>query len=313
MAITREAFQVFYQELQTQNPAFDRGMYDDPEVFDLKVKPRGLPSAAVWARIEHGSIVPRVRFVVPLTNYVRTLATSGLNIDSVYASFHRFLCTLDGDEVEVDKTDSSQLKPAPDMFWDVWKDEGTASHVYTERIYPASSKAMLAKIPPNPDRTITFVDIFGGDGEFVAHLKDQLPEGYPAMFHIVDRNLPSLRKAAIRLSTPDVIVHNATDLTLKPDFLQQLNPDFVTAIGGLCRQVVTKDSAWDIARGIHRALAPGGVFLSTGLSPQLLNSNGFKAAGFDVEQMSIPENILTRQHPAQMYVLRKPVEVPAQA
>jgi hypothetical protein len=89
-------------------------------------------------------------------------------------------------------------------------------------------------------------------------------------------------------------------------FAKTGSPDVVTAIGGLCTEVVWRNDALRIATQVFNSLKPGGLFIVTGASYSLLNSDDFRKIGFIVEQMSIPQNIVANQKPPQMYVLRKP-------
>jgi hypothetical protein len=68
---------------------------------------------------------------------------------------------------------------------------------------------------------------------------------------------------------------------------------------------ITHDQGLEIARKVYEGIADGGFFITTGYTAMILNSKDFSGVGFEVEQMSVPGNVLTFRTPDQLYVLRK--------
>jgi hypothetical protein len=155
---------------------------------------------------------------------------------------------------------------------------------------------------------LVIADLFGGDGEFLEQFLQKLPNHTEvSQAAVIDRNDQSLTLAQKRFGLTTNVKTIQKELTQEVDLFDDLTsrPNLVTAIGGLCQSVITRDQAFTVAQRVYKQMAPGGVFLATGYSPMLLNAAHFRDIGFKVEQMSIAAYIPDCPHPTQMYVLRK--------
>ena len=215
------------------------------------------------------------------------------------------------DEVEYDVTVDKRADLThgiDDFFWDSWKRDATMSGFYSKQVYPQVISAIdrnqdMANITP-----LTVVDIFGGDGEFVLEAWHRLPNKGQIYFHIIDRNQPSLDEASSKFAgTPNVTVHSPQDLTAAGNLFDCVRekPNIVTAIGGLCFNVVSRREALAIAQKVHAELASGGIFVVTGYTSVLLNSVDFREIGFSILETSAPQMAIRATRPEQLYVLRK--------
>lgn len=224
--------------------------------------------------------------------------------DSVHQEFGNLLSTLGGNEVEVDTSTNRYIDmPLFNEFWDDWKDRGlVVADIYSEQIYLGVIQT-IEDFGVKIDEKFKAVDLFGGDGEFSEKLSSQIGVGE---FHVIDQNVLSLGAAKSR--SGNLIVHSPVDLTNTEDVFNGVeNPNLVTAIGGLCAQVVSRKQALRIAQKVFDGLGDGGVFIITGYSHVLLNASDFRSIGYEVLNMSVPGNIYENAYPKQLYVLRKPV------
>lgn len=219
---------------------------------------------------------------------------------------------LTGNDVEVDTAavhDEGLQKR--DWYWNTWKDIGLVGSTYSESIYPQVRKFLLPKLEAGKYERLELVDLFGGDGEFVERMLPSL-ERLSANLHcnIVDLNKPSLSMAQKRFAgSSTVSVHEPRDLTYE-ELFGGINypPNVVTALGGLCADVLTRNEALSIANKVYQGVSPEGRFVLSGYTPILLNAADFVDLGFKVENMSVPANALDRtllRHPYQLYILRK--------
>lgn len=216
---------------------------------------------------------------------------------------------LDGSEVELD-TSAHDISPVSPKYWGHWK-HGWRRRIYDQEIYPAVTDTIDRNFPLIPGSPV-MVDLFGGDGRFVETFRrHQLSQPYPQLpseIHIVDLNQRSLRRANRRFArdVEDVFVHEQTDLTAKGDIFEGIpKAPLVTAIGALNAGVVRRYDALQIAGKIFKGMPDRGIFISTGLTPSLLDSVDYRAIGFTPLQMTVPASIFSRRNPNQMYVLRK--------
>jgi hypothetical protein len=233
---------------------------------------------------------------------------------------------MKGDEVESDRT-KERTEPLGRGFWSSYWHSGTHRTMgfYESQIHPEVSTTVLLQLltssASRAGKDLRIVDLFGGDGKFVDGLRFRLRNALDGAKHyyVVDQNEFALRKARRRLLETDenvrwrvedeeVFVAPSTDIvksnTLIPDVSEQV--DVVTAMGGLCQEVLQRDEAMEVAAKVSDNLRTGGIFVVTGVSPSLLNSADFRSLGFQVLQMTCPKNLYSSQtHPQQLYVLRK--------
>lgn len=230
----------------------------------------------------------------------------------VYKSLRKLVESLRGDEMEVDTAAFTHKPQRDSLFWDDWK-TGVFGEVYRGEIYTAVLGAIKDRIDRLTINGLIHVDLFGGDGEFVDLLQQHLPRnGRDSQFHIVDFNRKSLEKAAQGLSLAQVEVHYG-DIVSAEDLFADVPkpPNLVTAIGGLCSGVVARAQGLDIARKIFGGMDSEGIFIATNYAPSVLNASDYLSIGFQVEQMSVPQNYFSGKFPTQLYVLRKSLELPS--
>lgn len=127
-------------------------------------------------------------------------------------------------------------------------------------------------------------------------------------YHIIDASSVSLDSARERLANrKDVVIHPARYLQAREPVFRGVTspPRLVTSIGGLCGSVVSREEALGITEQIYREMDGGGLFVATGRTGVLLNSQDFSRIGFKVKQMTVPENVVGLNVPYQLYVLEK--------
>lgn len=233
--------------------------------------------------------------------------------DSQYnLPLNRFVSSLGGDEVEVDTTGIS-YEPKGSFYWDNrWKDISLTGADYTQEIYPRALRAILNNLGTFDANAmdIHFVDLFGGDGEFVKRLQPKLSQQLRAVttFHIIDASAPSLNKAReLFKEDANVVIHPASYLQTDQAVFQEvpMPPKLVSAIGGLCGNIIPREEALGITEHVYEEMAEGGLFVVTGRTGVLLNAEDFSRIGFKVKQMTIPENVVYLNSPYQLYVLEK--------
>ena len=221
-----------------------------------------------------------------------------------------FTACLSGNEIEVDTSRVPTEPSFSNSFWDDWRSLG-AGDVYTLDIYPSAIKALREHGPAALDKKIVAVDLFGGDGEFAKRIASCFAlAGQKYEVHVIDRNKKSLDTASNRSATTDhgkFVVHRPVDIIETDDIFPNINsrPDVVTAMGGLCQYIITRDEAFHVASMVYEGMRNGGIFIATGYTEMRLNAQDFREIGFRVEQMSIPKNTVPLKNPYQMYVLRK--------
>lgn len=225
---------------------------------------------------------------------------------------HGFVRFLKGDEVEVDTTRPLYLAKSS-LYWERrWKDTGLVGSDYTWEIYPRVLRAMLDNLGTfdADTRDIHFVDLFGGDGEFVKGLQLKLSQQSRAVatFHIIDASSSSLDRAReLFQNNEDVVIHPARYIQPDEPVFQGISapPRIVTAIGGLCGSVISRQEALGITGQVYEKMAEGGLFVVTGRTGVLLNAEDFSRIGFKVRQMTVPENVVHLYPPYQLYILEK--------
>lgn len=225
--------------------------------------------------------------------------------DPVLIELNNLLSKLGGNEVEIDCSQNvfGDWSAHPE-WWDRWKESSPIiSKIYSEQIYPSIIRT-LAEYDIEIGPGFVAVDLFGGDGELAESLS--IYSNNQGEIHVIDQNTLALEKAKDRDGR--VIVHAPSDLIEAQDILDGVEkPDLVTAVGGLCVQVLKRDESLNVARKVFEGLKEGGHFIVTGFSYVLLNAQDFRSLGFEVLQMSIPVNTYENAYPKQLYVLRKPV------
>jgi hypothetical protein len=154
----------------------------------------------------------------------------------------------------------------------------------------------LAKYQLKNPQPLVIADLFGGDGEFLEQVLQKLPsQTEVSQAAVIDRNGQSLTLAQKRFGLTPNIKTIQKKLTQDEDLFDGLagRPNLVTAIGGLCQSVITRDQALTVAQRAYDQMAAGGVFLATGYSPMLLNAAHFRDIGYKVEQMAIASQFQT--------------------
>ena len=125
---------------------------------------------------------------------------------------------------------------------------------------------------------------------------------------LLEREEGNLVSAREKLTGIDQITVNPSvdivQLTSLHGSVQRM-PDIVTAIGGLNILVVNSvQEARHVAQMVYDVLPNGGVFIVTGFTRGYLSAKEFREIGFEVMNMSIPQNY-PRAVPRELYILRK--------
>lgn len=277
-------------------------------------KSRGLGEIIVYRDFSNGR--DTYVYTVPSLNLAAGcydgVDLQGHSYDFRYNSpLNRFVGSLEGDEAEVDTTGIS-YEPKGSFYWESrWKDIGLTGADYAQEIYPRVLRAMLDNLNTfDANATgIHFVDLFGGDGEFVKRLQPTLSQQLRSpTFHIIDASSSSLDRAReLFQDNEDVVIHPARYIQPDEPVFQGISapPRIVTAIGGLCGSVISRQEALGITGQVYEKMAEGGLFVVTGRTGVLLNAEDFSRIGFKVRQMTVPENVVYLYPPYQLYILEK--------
>lgn len=224
-----------------------------------------------------------------------------------------FVGSLAGNMVEVDAT-QPLYSDQSNLYWDeAWKDRHPfIGNVYRFGVYPRVINAILDRFNDiNGTTDIHCVDLFGGDGEFVELLKSKIDQEKRSAFtfHIIDASGPSLDRARERFVKDDgnVVVHSPRYLQSDQVVFQNVPnpPKFVTAVGGLCGSIMSRQEALSLTERIYEEMAKNSMFVVSGMTGVLLNSEDFKQIGFQVLNMAVSENVVLLKPPYQLYVLQK--------
>jgi len=230
----------------------------------------------------------------------------------VQKNLTHLLSGLAGDEVELDTTKLNLDQVWPSVYWNFWKN-GYIARVYRTSIYPLVAQIMNEIISQSSqvNSSITWADLFGGDGEFV-ELILQAQQGNTIMprIYIVDRSYPSINIARARFSNYNedgysIICLEADLADIDPFEEIDVSFDICTAIGGFNREVITRAQALEILQRTLPNINSGAILIITGYTPCLLNSKDFLSYPLEILNMSIPSKIFSHIPPNQLYVLRK--------
>ncbi len=316
MAVSAEALQAFSAAVNSESRAREVSLSPDSssssatQVLRISLD-RFSPGRGTLLVTKHNLYSrPCWEYSAPGMGLARTLEDYIVpNRSPVYDSLRKLVESLRGDEMEVDTAAFTHKPQRDSLFWDDWK-TGVFGEVYRGEIYTAVLGAVKNRIERLIINGLIHVDLFGGDGEFVDFLQEYLPRnGRDSQFHIVDSNKKSLEKAVQRFSLEQAGVHYGDIISTEDVFTDVPQPpNLVTAIGGLCSGVVTRAQGLDIARKIFEGMESEGIFIATNYTPSVLNASDYSSMGFQVEQMSIPQNYFSGKFPTQFYVLRKPLE-----
>ncbi|MBN2367825.1 hypothetical protein JXC34_02310 [Candidatus Woesearchaeota archaeon] len=216
---------------------------------------------------------------------------------------------LGGNDVELDTSRIADSASRDSAYWDNWKKNKEGAH-YKLEIYPRCVEAISAIAGEFNGGEMTLVDLFGGDGEFIYSLSSIIEDQYPRLkmsYHVVDNNLVSIERAN-ELHIGSAFSAHLEDLAETENIFQVIGaaPYIVTAIGGLNKNVISKEEARKLAGTVYEGLNPGGFFVVTGYSSCHMNSLQFSEIGFEILNMSLPENIATGKVPKHFYILKKP-------
>lgn len=206
---------------------------------------------------------------------------------------------LDGNDVEV-HGDHVVGRKAP-LALDEWSDWGdfVQRPEYINHIHPRMIEEVNKRMGSGH-----IVDIFGGDGSFLSRLQQEQAE-HNRSYTLLEANTSQCQLAS---RNPDIEV-NQVDLTdqaaRRKAFSETAPPAIVTAIGGICYGVVTAYDAHEITRDVFDFLPTGGLFIVTGISPTYLDAASALKMGFKVLNKALPENLLKRVAPYQLYIFQK--------
>jgi len=224
--------------------------------------------------------------------------------------------SLSGNEVEIIMPPDVVPKPKPRDYWDRdrdWKD--TANHrVAYNAVYDAVTHQIEAIFSNGffPQHNIMLADIGGGDGEFIEFL-DRFIKGESNKrqmnYLLVDNSSKSIERAQKRLADmPNITIRKDNILSLSAIMQDTaVAPHIITALGVINTHVVDKEQALSIAQQAYEWLEKGGYFIVSGKTFSLVKAIEFAEMGFEIVNMSIPQNIKDRDRHecAQLYVLHK--------
>jgi len=180
-----------------------------------------------------------------------------------------------------------------------------------ENIYPLVIDTIKRIIgQDNSKKSITLVDICGGDGEFIELLSDSLHEDYPDShneYWLMDNNKRSIRMAKKKFAEREDVYIQEDDVTQSDIIPGGVKPKIVTIMGGLNHNVMLRGNAYNIAKVVYNKLNQGGFFIVTGYSPCLLNAEDFRTIGFNILNMIDPQSFTVKERPLQYYVLNRAI------
>lgn len=312
MPVDLEALDTFIFSLKQASPK-DKELANYPGgeakiIIPPGADPRGYRLPEIIVHRNSRNYIPNIYEIPELGIIVGSFER---NSDQYNYPLNRFVSSLGGNQVEVDTSEVSYYLRSPDYWRSPWKERGLVETEYHDEIYPRVLRAVLDNLPPEPE-PIEFVDLFGGDGEFVRFLHSKMDQNMRSLttFHIIDASAPSLWLARQTfLEIPEkVLIHDPYYLQPDQEVFRGISkpPKLVTAVGGLCGGVVLREEALGIVQNVYDEMASGGTFIVSGLSGVLLNSKDFRRIGYRVENMSVPQNVVYSHPPYQLYILRKP-------
>jgi SAM-dependent methyltransferase len=198
---------------------------------------------------------------------------------------------LDGSEVEVDTAESFHSDVMPTHYWrSGWI--GTIAHTaYRRFIGPLAATTAAQLIASAGKASPRVLDFFGGDGYLGEGVRAELVSltGSSALdYHVLDQVDPASARGgathhSLRLSETD-------DL---PSVLRG-SMDFVLAIGALNFNVIPSARAKFFLNMIAQTLVPGGTLILLGYTFSLVNKKMLEQAGFEVRNMTLPAEYVSR-------------------
>ncbi|MBI2443514.1 MAG: hypothetical protein HYV40_06465 [Candidatus Levybacteria bacterium] len=218
-------------------------------------------------------------------------------------SVRKLFGVLDGNDVEVNCRHWQDLHGEPIALedwstWEGWKERTR----YLDEIH----RDVVSELYPRFPQAGSVLDIFGGDGSFLSFIQEIAGDQSALTYFLADGNPTQCVQAA---DNPGIHIFPPVDLTKREERVMVLESvadlRIVTAIGGLCRKVVREREAIEIAEDVYNFLPEGGLFVVSGLTPTYLNSGIAEDIGFTVLNKSLPQNLLEKRPPFQLYVLRK--------
>lgn len=210
----------------------------------------------------------------------------------------KLFAVLDGNDAELDCSHWEAKKPMEATFWTEYTD--TVTDYYKSMIHPT----MISFVTESLTDGDVVWDLFGGEGSFLEalHARTSYVDGE---FFLMDLNAEQFRRGR-RNNGVSVVPVDLADQDARQDAFGSVpEPTVVTALGGLCRQVITPSQAFEVASDVYDRLPQGGRFFVTGITPVALTAREFAEIGFEVLHTSIPENLLSGTHPSQLYILEK--------
>ena len=211
---------------------------------------------------------------------------------------------LYGDEVEFFNfgyEKDEKLKPLD--YWESPYDVYDAKP-YLSVIYPAVRNYIEAFLSNHLSPSCKAVDLLGGNGSFANGLKSVLEDKNIKLdVSVLDQSDYSKEQCQLK-GIPHIHGNISTD-KLQCHINGQV--ELITCIGGLTKEVVTRETALRAAAEVFDVLAPGGFFVLSGRTAQRLTSKDFRSIGYEVLNTAARDNREHRVVAIQLYALRKPL------
>lgn len=218
--------------------------------------------------------------------------------EPLLANCWKLFAVLDGNDAELDCSHREEKNLMEATFWTEYTD--TVTDYYKSMIHPT----MITLVTESLTGGDVVWDLFGGEGSFLEAIRSRTSHA-DGEFFLMDLNAEQFRRGR-RNKGVNVVSVDLADPDARHDVFGSVpEPTVVTALGGLCRQVITPSQAFEVASDVYDRLPQGGRFFVTGITPVSLNAREFAEIGFEVLHKSIPENLLSGTHPSQLYILEK--------
>ncbi|MEN9407545.1 MAG: hypothetical protein RLZZ455_761 [Candidatus Parcubacteria bacterium] len=218
--------------------------------------------------------------------------------EPLLAGCWKLFTALEGNDAELDCSHWEAKSPMDTTFWTEYSD--TVADYYKRMIHPT----MIPLVTESLSGGDVVWDLFGGEGSFLDALYARTSHS-DGEFFLMDLHAEQFRRSRSKKGVNVVSVDLADSDARQNTFASVPEPTVVTALGGLCRQVITPPQALEVASDVYDRLPQGGRFFVTGITPVALNADQFADIGFEVLHKSIPENLLSGSHPSQLYILEK--------
>ncbi len=199
-----------------------------------------------------------------------------------------------------------------DERWNTWH-EKEEYRLFRGEIHPVMIKVVegVAAHMKEYKEDISILDVYGLDGMFLKNLSQSLSAVHPELnfqLSLLDKNEVQLERAKEHLENLDgTHIFPSTDIRYlknNPDFLKQ-KFDIITSIGGINTKTDSIEESYQIVENMYELLSEEGVLIISGLTGNSFQSKSLRAIGFEVMNVTVPQNISYEKSPGQIYILKK--------